>query len=200
MPRFRQRTCFQDGLKLDINKLARKGMLQPEARVSCTYSWSNSYTGEQTASALITAQLQTERAGWFRIQMGELDQWIDLVSQPRHFGGRQWYFKSPITHRCSVLWMPPGARRFCGRHEWGRHIAYASQFDTPIDRAHRGKAKIKAKLIGTCNPEEWDLPPKPKWMRWLTYDRHLQKFDHYEGILQQQCALSLNRFKIKLGN
>jgi hypothetical protein len=23
---------------------------------------------------------------------------VDLVAQPRHFDGRQWYFKYPITH------------------------------------------------------------------------------------------------------
>ena len=194
MPRPRQRACFEAGLKLDINKLAREGLLHPGARFSCTYSWTNSRTGERTASALITAQLQTERAGWFRIQMGELDQWIDLVAQPRHFGGRQWYFRSPVTgRRCSVLWMPPGARRFCGRHEWGRQVAYASQFGTPVDRAHRGKARIKARLIGDCDPDEWDLPPKPKWMRWQTYNKQVDKFDHYEAMLDALCRQALMR-------
>ena len=33
------------------------------------------------------------------------------------------------------------------------------------DRGHAGKAKIKARLIGDLDPEEWELPPKPKWMR-----------------------------------
>ena len=53
MPRPRQRACFEAGLKLDINKLAREGLLQPGARFSCTYSWTNSHTGKRTASALI---------------------------------------------------------------------------------------------------------------------------------------------------
>jgi hypothetical protein len=30
--------------------------------------------------------------GWFRIQIGSLDQWIILVPRPRHFGGQQLYF------------------------------------------------------------------------------------------------------------
>jgi hypothetical protein len=200
MPRPRQRACFEAGLKLDINKLAREGLLQPGARVSCTYSWTNSYTGECTASALITAQLQTGRASWFRIQIGELDQWIDLVAQPRHFGGRQWYFRSPVTgRRCSVLWMPPGARRFCGRHEWGKQVAYASQFDTPVDRAHRGKARIKARLIGTHDPDEWDLPPKPKRMRWATYEALERRFDAYENFLHQSARAGLERFLRRTG-
>jgi hypothetical protein len=195
MPRPRQRACLESGLKLDINKLARQGVLRPRAQAGpFTFRWTNSYTGETVATALITTHLQSDYGGWFRIQIGELDQWIALVAQPRHFGGRQWYFKSPVTGRCcSALWMPPGARRFCGRHEWGRQVAYASQFGTPVDRAHRGKAKIKARLIGTCDPDEWDLPPKPKWMRWHTYNRQVEKFDHYEGMLDALCQQALMR-------
>ena len=194
MPSPRQRACLQDGLKLDINKLGRQGLLRPGEKAGpYTISWTNSYSGELIASGLITAYLQSNYGGWFRIQMGELDQWIDLVAQPRHFGGRQWYFKSPITHRCSVLWMPPGARRFCGRHEWGQRVAYASQFDTPIDRAHRGKAKIKARLIGTCDPDKLELPPKPKWMRWQTYNSLERKFDAYEDFLDRSALARVVR-------
>jgi hypothetical protein len=150
-----------------------------------TKSVSNGGARRDRTSASITAYAQTDKGGWFRIQMGDLDQWIDLVAQPRHFGGRQWYFRSPITHRCSVLWKPPGVRRFCGRHEWEGRVAYSSQFDTPIDRAHRGKARIKARLIGTHDPDEWELPPKPKWMRWRTYNSLERKFDAYENFLHQ---------------
>jgi hypothetical protein len=51
------------------------------------------------------------------------------------------------------------------------------------NRAHRGKAKIKARLIADLNPDEWELPPKPKWMRWRTYNRYVERFDRYEDIL-----------------
>jgi hypothetical protein len=122
-------------------------------------------------------------AAGYEYLIGDLDQWIDLVTQPRYFGGRQWYFECPVTHRhCSVLWMPPGARRFCSRQTWRRQVAYASQFETPADRAYRGQAKIKSKLIGDHDPDEGELPPKPKWMRWHTYNRYEQKFDAYEDI------------------
>jgi hypothetical protein len=46
---------------------------------------------------------------------------------------------------------------------------------TAVDRAHRGKAKIKARLIADLDPDEWDLPPKPKWMRWRTYNRRAHR-------------------------
>ena len=126
----------------------------------------------------------------YRIQLGSLDQSVDLVSQPRHFGGRQWYFECPVTYRrCMALWRPPGARRFCSRQAWGtRRIAYASQFLDPDNRAHRGKAKIKARLIADLDPDEWELPPKPKWMRWSTYNELVDRFDSYEKILERGIA------------
>jgi hypothetical protein len=64
-------------------------------------------------------------------------------------------------------------------------VAYASQFLDADNRAHRGKAKIKARLIADLDPYEWELPPKPKWMRWRTYNRLEEKFDHYEETLER---------------
>jgi hypothetical protein len=187
MSRSRQRVCLEAGLKLDINRLIRQGAMRPGARSGpFRISWTNNYTDEVIAGGLITADTEGLYQGWFRIQLGSLDQWIDLIPHPRHFGGRQWYFECPVTHRrSSVLWMPSGAERFCSRQTWKRQVAYASQFLDPDNRAHRGKAKIKARLIGDCDPDEWDLPPKPKWMRWPTYDRYVERFDKYQAILDE---------------
>jgi hypothetical protein len=187
MPRPRQRACFEAGLKLDINKLPRRLFrFEPGVVWHHNICWTETHSGKTVASGVISTQVQNERAGWFRIQIEELDQWIDLVAQPRHFGGRQWYFSCPCTPRCSVLWMPPGASRFTSRQNWGRQVAYASQFETPVDRAHRGKAKITERLIGISDPE-WDFPPKPKWMRWRTYNKLEEKFDAYEALLDRSA-------------
>ena len=185
MPRPRQRVCLESGLKLDLNRLRRQGGVRPGAKVGpYVIRWTNTYTGEEIASGLITANMEGQFQGWFRIQLGNLDQWIDLIPQPRHFGGRQWYFECPATYRrCSVLWMPPGATRFCSRQTWRRQVAYASQFADRDNRAHKGQAKIKARLIGDLDPDEWDLPPKPKWMRWRTYDRYVERYGVYEATL-----------------
>ncbi len=37
--------------------------------------------------------------------------------------------------------------------------------------------------MGDSDPDKWDLPPKPKWMRWRTYKKHIEKFDYYEEVL-----------------
>jgi len=197
MPRPRQRACLQDGPSLNLNRLARRGFIQPGAATGPTgIAWRNS--DEEIASGIITADLRGPDEGWFRIQIGQLDQGINLVSCPRHFGGRQWYFLCPSTNRrASVLWKPPGAHYFACRQRWGRQVAYASQFLSRADRAHGGQAKIKSRLcsIGGFDPDEWRFPPKPKWMRWSTYDQAVEKFDSYEPILDEDTFALVARLK-----
>jgi hypothetical protein len=56
------------------------------------------------------------------------------------------------------------------------------------------KAKIESRLIGDCDPDEWDLPPKPKWMSWRTYNRYVQRYDRYEDILDQGIVPLIAKF------
>jgi hypothetical protein len=93
----------------------------------------------------------------------------------------------------TVLWKPPGASRFCSRQAWGQRVAYRSQFQDPSDRAYLGKERIKARLIGDLDPDAWDLPPKPKWMRWATYSRYVERFDDYEQRLDNAFIVSTAR-------
>jgi hypothetical protein len=195
MPRPRQRVCLESGLKFDLNRLRRQTLVRPGAKCGGIIRWTNIYTGEEIAQGVITSNMQGTYEGWLRIQLGSLDQTIILVAKSRHFGGYQWYFVCPVMNRyASVLWMPQGATRFCSRQAWGRRVAYASQFADPDNRAHRGKAKIKSRLIADLDPNEWDLPPKPKWMRWSAYLRYEQKFDAYEAILDEGCAELMAKF------
>jgi hypothetical protein len=185
MPRPRQRACLESGLKLDLNKLKRQGCIVPGVHSAWRSVWTNSYTDEKVASAYFDAHM-TQHEGQLRVQIDDTQQLIFLTPRSRHFGGHQWYFVCPVMSRCcSVLWMPPGATRFCSRQAWGRQVAYASQFLDPDNRAHRGQAKIKQRLIGDCDPDEWELLPKPKWMRWSTYNRYEERFDRYEAILNE---------------
>lgn len=189
MPRPRYRATLESGLRLDINRLARRGFIRPGAATGPVgLQWTNSDWGYIT-SGVITADLSGEVAGWLRIQIdGRADQLIHLVARPRHFGGRQWFFMCPyLNRRCMVLWMPPGADRFACRQRWGRQVAYQSQFLDRDNRAHRGKALLNRRLcsIGGLDSEDWDFPPKPKWMRWRTYRRAEEQFDRYETILEE---------------
>jgi hypothetical protein len=120
MPRPRQRICLESGLRLDLNKLRRQGLVCPGVKRGAVIRWTNTYTGEDIANGVITSNMEGTYEGWLRIQLGSLDQTITLVPKPRHFGGHQWYFVCPLMNRyVSVLWMPPGAHRFCSRQAWG---------------------------------------------------------------------------------
>ena len=184
MPRPRQRVRLESGLKLDLNKLRRQGLVCPGVKRGAVIRWTNTYTGEVIAKGVMTSNMEGTYEGWLRIQLGGVDQTITLVPKPRHFGGHQWYFVCPVMNRyASVLWMPSGANRFCSRQAWGRRVAYASQFADPDNRAHIGQAKIKSRLIADLDLDEWDFPPKPKWMRWRTYNRYVERYNAYEEIL-----------------
>jgi hypothetical protein len=189
MPRSRQRVCLQDGLKLDLNRLARRGFIKHGANIGGRgIIWTHSYWGE-IASGTISADMSSNDVGWLRVQLGNLDQRIILFPRARHFGGRQWYFVCPATnHLASVLWRPNGATRFCSRQAWGRQVAYQSQFNDATNRAHGGIARIKSRLIADLDPDEWNFPPKPKWMRWATYSRYQRQFERCEDILDSGCA------------
>ena len=69
---------------------------------------------------------------------------------------------------------------------------------TRTNRAHLGKARIKARLIADLDPDQWDLPPKPKWMRWSTYNRYVERYDNYEAILDYGCACASRRSSEKI--
>jgi hypothetical protein len=141
MPRSRSRVCLQDGLKLELNRLTRKGFIRRGCYCGVRgIKWTNSYWGE-VASALISADLSSPPSGWLKLE-GGLNQFILLAAQPRRYGGHQWYFVCPVTGRpTSVLWRPPGAKQFCSRQAWGRRrVAYASQFLDRDNRAHHGQS------------------------------------------------------------
>jgi hypothetical protein len=64
---------------------------------------------------------------------------------------------------------------------------------TAMDRAYLGMERIKRRLIGDLDPQEWDLPPKPKWMRWRTYHRLVERFEEYEAALDAGALSRVRR-------
>jgi hypothetical protein len=60
-----------------------------------------------------------------------------------------------------------------------------------VDRAWRIKHKVKMQLIGTEDPDEWDLPPKPKRMRWATYERLVDRYEAAEEMLDAHIAQAI---------
>src|SRR5262249_1660917 len=117
------------------------------------------------------------RRNCFGAYKRRFDQYRRLVPYPARSPRSTHHADNKATNRpASVLWKPPGAQSFASRQKWERQVAYASQFMDRDARAHQGKAKINARLcsLGGFDPDQWDLPPKPKWMRWKTYNRMVE--------------------------
>ena len=187
MPRDRQRLTLESGPKLDLAKLIPSGAGKPGSHIQCVLTYGSGET--------ITANLRLHEHGWLlELSCRERQQSFSLVSDPRNFGGLQWYAICSKTGRqVRVLYRPLGATYFASRYAWGRRAAYASQFLDPIGRAWRIKAKVKSALLGNEDPDEWDLPPKPKGMHWATYERCVARYDAAEEMLDAQLILAAAR-------
>jgi hypothetical protein len=73
MPRPRERVCLQDGLKLDLYRLAPRGFIRLGLKTGpIGIRWYSSYRDEDIASGLITADMNGEQEGWFPLQLGNV--------------------------------------------------------------------------------------------------------------------------------
>ena len=107
MPRPRKRVPLETGLKLDLNRIVRHEVFRSATVPCASIKWTRS--ADVTASGLLIWHLSAHR-GSIRLHLGAVEQSIELVGAPRHFGGVQWYFLCPVLgRRVSVLWKPPGA-------------------------------------------------------------------------------------------
>ena len=83
MPRDRQRACLQEGLKLDLNRLARKGLITRGAKSAPqSIRWTHSYTGQVITSGWISADMQGGAEGWLHIQSTSLTSGSPLLPCP----------------------------------------------------------------------------------------------------------------------
>jgi hypothetical protein len=186
MARPRERVCLEDGLRLDLNQLLRDGIVAPGVVTSPrTTFWQVAGSRELVGVAVITADLTDLACPRVRIRMRGLDQTIELIAQERPLGGVQWYCRCPrLGIKASVLWKPPGARTFCSRQAWGKEVAYHTQFVGRTRRARIGRERTRSRLGSNHNPVDWPLPPpKPKWMRWATYERKIERYNRYEQVV-----------------
>lgn len=194
-----KRVPLELGLHLNVNQLIKDRFVIPgEETQPSNYYWLDQ-DGDDQASARITSDLtdtsaDPERCGTMRIQAKWIDQTVRLIGCPRHFGGVQWYFVCPVQNQyVSVLWSFPGRRHFVGRKSLGKDVAYLSQYHEPGARANYSSYKLCDRIAGPGASEKWEIPPKPKWMRWQTYERlakRLKKYRSRAGVLPRAIFLN----------
>jgi hypothetical protein len=95
---------------------------------------------------------------------------VDLVTTRPYYGGRRWWFVCPRTgQRAAKLCLPNGGWYFWSRRGYG--LGYACQREARSDRLMRRARKLHRDLGGDGAAIGQMPPPKPKWMRYRTYER-----------------------------
>ena len=122
---------------------------------------------------------------------------VSLLTSPQRFGGVRWWFECPRTVRRAVrLYLPRDGHQFWSRHAYG--LGYASQREDRKGRAQLQAMKIYRALGGDGHWMDGP-PPKPKWMRWCTYDRLATKLDNYNARFDSAWAAGAMRFLARHG-
>ena len=116
---------------------------------------------------------------------------VPLQTTPQRFGGVRWWFRCPRTgRRCTKLFLPLGGHQFWSRYAY--RLGYASQREDAAGRAQRQARKVSASL-GDADHWMGGPPPKPKWMRWRTYERKAARLDAYNAAYDVGFSASVAR-------
>jgi hypothetical protein len=163
------RPVIEDGLTITVHPLAKKGThasLIWWSRGGEVFSWINyevaTYEG---LDGVLTLR--------FKVNGESITQRISLTSRPCRFGGRRWFAICPRTGRLVTKLHTCGGAHFLSRQ--ARGAAYASQNACPLDRLMRRRDKVLRKL----KSDDVEYQPKPKGMRWRTYDRLQDELARY---------------------
>jgi hypothetical protein len=186
------KNATDDYRSLDVRRWQRDGFLTPGR----AFSWQWTRNGEAVAS--IQVRSESDRVVLSYRQRSSGDEWKDenypvrLDWSPCTYGGQRAWFLCPAAgcgRRVAILY---GGGIFACRHCY--RLAYPSQRESADDRALRQAQNIRKRLGGTANMME-PFPPKPKGMRWRTYERLA---DQERGHTQVSLAGIVRRFGLKI--
>ncbi len=142
-------TTVEECRSLDVNRWMREGIIVPDTRRWGGWAWTNSHTGEQTASLGYEADTRG-RVPWVRLfytitprggEPVDYDYKILLASTIPNYGGRRWWFVCPLVkggrscyRRCGKLYLPPGGRYYGCRQCYELTYASAQEHDPRVSR------------------------------------------------------------------
>jgi hypothetical protein len=153
-------------LRLDIDRLVKSAKRYGGE----TMRWVWTRDGERSASISVRLVCLSEVAGNLMLDFNAngrpFSQAIRVIAEPCRFGGRRWFAFCPAQGWKSQKLYHLGSG-FYSRKSYGRHT-YASRLDPhQRDRDLRRRDRL---LVGKLKSTDPDFIPKPKWMRWKTYN------------------------------
>lgn len=183
---------LDEGLKLDVNKLKRDGMLVFDSWHSGSLRWTRVSTGEETSSIGFEMNTLNSDDMWLRVhythtpyyadESEDMDYKIKLTTTQPNYGGKRFWFVCPMTHnRAGVLYLPPGSKYFASRYAY--NLKYQSQSRGPHDRAIDRMWKLKNRLGGE------DYWRRPKGMHRKTHERLMEEIWDAEQVADGFLAM-----------
>lgn len=175
--RWHKKDAVEEHRNLDVNRWLRDGLLKP----GYAFGWNWWRDGEKTASlGVSTFEGAVELSYTIRPRTPEaadIRYRVALTWTPCTYGGRRPWFVCPgVTdgracgRRVAKLYI--AGRYFLCRRCQG--LTYESQREDEANRARTRAQNIRRRLGGDPSLIT-PLPPKPKWMRWRTYERLRQE-------------------------
>jgi hypothetical protein len=190
--RYGGRPTIESGLTLDLHRLIRQGLLVPGRYRRGSIVWTRVASDEQVGSVGYEARMEGD-CGHVRLHYAttrayngdrrELDYAITLETTLQPFGGRRWWFVCPMT----------GALTFASRRAY--RLGYRSKRETARDRALSRAFKLRQRLGG--NGGIGDFIPKPKWLRWSTFNRQMAGIETAERITNLHMWALVEKFNHK---
>lgn len=146
--RHSNRPSTDECVSIHLSQLKSLGMLKRHCFNRRERYWSSD--GEPIARLTLITDIECrEPFPCLKITGQAFGKYIDcmvwLEYMPVRFGGERWYALCPHTgRRCTVLVLPPGKTQFASVGGW--NVAYGSQRECPIQRAHRAIHKADMRL------------------------------------------------------
>ncbi|WHZ20719.1 MAG: hypothetical protein OJF55_002868 [Rhodanobacteraceae bacterium] len=197
------RPHLESALCLNLQTLFKRSAIWPGCDTSGGWQWTDNYTGEQTGSIGYRAKLGNDEGELtlnYVVGTGDersvIECHIWLVTRPCYYGGRRWYFVCPYTGRhARKLYKWPGIEKFCHREAIRPKPTYASQRVGGLDRVYAQRWALRRKL-GDHDSDLFGEPYKPKWMRWRTFQRYLDRDAELEARESRYVCGLLGRFGV----
>ncbi len=105
----------------------------------------------------------------------EISYRVRAMATPVRFGGFRWWWICPHTgRRVFKLYLPNGGWQFWSRQAHG--LGCECQRETMTDRRMRRARRLHRALGGDGKAIGQAPPPKPKGMRWRTYERKVAEW------------------------
>ncbi len=124
---------------------------------------------------------------------------INLAMTPCPFGGVRWWWICPATGRwVRKLYLPNGGTRFLSRGPGAYRLAYVSQREGWVDRAQARSRRLYRRLGADYYGLDGFWPPKPKGMRWRTYNAICDRLEAEECGFDAALWLVLRRLEQRM--